>query len=123
MARLLKGAPAAAALTERASARSAALAERGIVPTLAIVRVGERSDDLAYERASEKRCAAAGVAVRKVVLPAGCDQVELNAALKELVLAKLLNQIPGQVTAGESEQTAPEALPSKEAIPVPAGEE
>ena len=47
----------------------------------------------------------------------------LVAALKELVLAKLLNQIPEQVTAGESEQTAPEALPSKEAIPVPAGEE
>ncbi|MDM8271751.1 bifunctional 5,10-methylenetetrahydrofolate dehydrogenase/5,10-methenyltetrahydrofolate cyclohydrolase [Thermophilibacter provencensis] len=84
MARLLKGAPAAAALTERTAARSAALAERGIVPTFAVVRVGERSDDLAYERAAEKRCAAAGVAVRKVVLPVSCDQAELNAALEEL---------------------------------------
>ncbi|HJA27991.1 MAG TPA: bifunctional 5,10-methylenetetrahydrofolate dehydrogenase/5,10-methenyltetrahydrofolate cyclohydrolase [Candidatus Olsenella pullicola] len=84
MALLLKGAPAAAALTERAAARSASLTECGVVPTLAIVRVGERSDDLAYERAAEKRAAACGVAVRRVALPASCEQSELNAALKAL---------------------------------------
>lgn len=45
MAELLKGAPAARALTEELAARCAALRERGVVPTLAIVRVGEREDD------------------------------------------------------------------------------
>lgn len=42
MAELLKGAPVARALTEELAVRCAALRERGVVPTLAIVRVGER---------------------------------------------------------------------------------
>ena len=42
MAELLKGAPVARALTEELAARCAVLREQGIVPTLAIVRVGER---------------------------------------------------------------------------------
>ena len=45
MAELLKGAPVARALTEELAVRCAALRERGVVPTLAIVRVGEREDD------------------------------------------------------------------------------
>ena len=56
MAELLKGAPVARALTEELAARCAALREQGIVPTLAIVRVGEREDDLSYERGALKRC-------------------------------------------------------------------
>ena len=46
MAELLKGAPVARVLTEELAARCVALRERGVVPTLAIVRVGEREDDL-----------------------------------------------------------------------------
>ena len=42
MAELLKGAPVARALTEELAARCVALRERSVVPTLAIVRVGER---------------------------------------------------------------------------------
>ncbi len=42
MAEPLKGAPGARALTEELAARCVALRERGVVPTLAIVRVGER---------------------------------------------------------------------------------
>lgn len=56
MAELLKGAPVARALTVELAARCAALRERGVVPTLAIVRVGEREDDLSYERGALKRC-------------------------------------------------------------------
>ena len=44
MAELLKGAPVARALTEELAARCAALREQGIVPTLAIVRVGDNPD-------------------------------------------------------------------------------
>ena len=60
MAELLKGAPVAAALGEETAARAAALRERGVVPTLAILRVGAREDDLSYERGAVKRCTAAG---------------------------------------------------------------
>ena len=73
MAMLLKGAPAAAALNERSAARAAALTEKGIVPTLAILRVGAREDDLSYERGAMKRCGQIGVAVRNVVLPADVE--------------------------------------------------
>ena len=50
MAEIWKGAPVAAALSERTAADVAALKERGIVPTLAILRVGARDDDLSYEQ-------------------------------------------------------------------------
>ena len=46
MAQLLKGAPAAAAICAGLSARSESLQARGITPTLAILRVGERPDDI-----------------------------------------------------------------------------
>lgn len=69
MAELLKGAPVAAALAEKTAAAVEALKARGIVPTLAILRVGEREDDLSYERGAMKRCAAADIDVRSVVLP------------------------------------------------------
>ena len=67
MAQILKGAPVAAALCERAAKISEELRQRGVVPTLAIVRVGEREGDLSYERGAKKRCAAAGVDVKSVV--------------------------------------------------------
>ena len=46
MAELLKGAPVARALTERLSARADALKAAGVTPRLAVIRVGERPDDL-----------------------------------------------------------------------------
>lgn len=81
MARLLKGAPVAARLTEEVASRSAALSARGVVPTLCLIRVGERADDLSYERGLLKRAASAGVDVRKVVLDPACSQGELMAAI------------------------------------------
>lgn len=81
MAKLLKGAPVAARLTEETAARAAELGSRGIVPTLCLIRVGERADDLSYERGLLKRAASAGVDVRKVVLDVACSQDELMSAI------------------------------------------
>lgn len=77
MAELWKGAAVAAALTEQLSARCAALKERGVIPTLAIVRVGERPDDLSYETGAMKRCAKTGVEVKRFLLPADCTREQL----------------------------------------------
>jgi methylenetetrahydrofolate dehydrogenase (NADP+)/methenyltetrahydrofolate cyclohydrolase len=55
-----------------------------VVPTLAIVRVGERDDDLSYERGATKRCDAIGIDVRKFSLPADCTQDELMAVIAEV---------------------------------------
>lgn len=84
MAEILKGAPVAKALTEELARRVEALASRGVTPKLALVRVGAREDDLAYERGAEKRCAKVGIAVEKVVLPEGCGQDELMAAISRV---------------------------------------
>ncbi|MFR3924430.1 MAG: tetrahydrofolate dehydrogenase/cyclohydrolase catalytic domain-containing protein [Collinsella sp.] len=84
MAELLKGAPVARALTEELAARCAALRERGIVPTLAIVRVGEREDDLSYERGALKRCEKVGIEARRVLLSADVSQDELLAVIKDI---------------------------------------
>lgn len=84
MAELLKGAPVARALTEELVARCVALRERGVLPTLAIVRVGEREDDLSYERGALKRCEKVGIEARRVLLPADVSQDELLAAIKDI---------------------------------------
>ena len=84
MAELLKGAAVATALTEKCAQAAEELKAQGCVPTLAIVRVGERDDDLSYERGAMKRCDAAGVAVRNVVLDADVDQATMMETIQGL---------------------------------------
>lgn len=84
MAELLKGAPVAAALSEKTAALVEDLRQKGIAPTLAILRVGAREDDLSYERGAVKRCAAAGIEIRSVPLPESVTQAEYMAALNGL---------------------------------------
>ena len=55
MATLLRGAEVVSALNEKIQSEVRALSARGVVPTLAILRVGEKPDDLAYERGASKR--------------------------------------------------------------------
>ena len=77
MARILKGAPVVAAMNEANAARCAALQARGIRPTLAVVRVGSREDDLSYEKGGLTRCGKVGVEVRQFLLPADAAQAQL----------------------------------------------
>ena len=55
MAKLLLGKEVNEKLNARIIARCEALKARGVNPTLAIVRCGERPDDLSYERGATKR--------------------------------------------------------------------
>ena len=84
MAKLLSGKPVAQALGERLRLQSAALQAAGIMPTLAILRIGARPDDLAYERGLEKRAARLGVEVRRKLLPADCGAEAVRAAIVAL---------------------------------------
>ena len=65
MAALLKGAPVAKAITAELVERAQKLESLGVVPTLAIMRVGEREDDLSYERGALKRCEKVGISCRR----------------------------------------------------------
>ncbi len=84
MSMLLRGAPAAAALNEKTAQLVSELREKGIVPTLAIVRLGAREDDLSYERAAVKCCAAVGIETRCISLPADISGEKLEKMLRSL---------------------------------------
>ena len=77
MAKLLSGKEVCESLNEKLIARSAALAERGIVPTLAIIRIGENPGDLSYEKGAAKRAQMLGVRVVNFVLDSSCSREEL----------------------------------------------
>ncbi len=84
MAQILKGAPVVAAMNEANAARCAALKEKGITPTLAVVRVGAREDDLSYERGVMTRCGKVGVEVKQYLLPADAAQDDLLKVIAEI---------------------------------------
>ena len=84
MSNILSGKEVAEALSLRLSERVRTLEEKGVKPTLAILRVGERPDDLAYERGAVKRCEKLGVEVRRLALPVECTQAELMDAIRSV---------------------------------------
>ncbi len=77
MAKLLSGKDVVRTLNESLAKRAAELQSNGIVPCLAIVRFGERGDDIAYENGAEKRCERVGVSVRKFLLSQDASQEDL----------------------------------------------
>ena len=77
MAELLKGADVVTALNSKMTKEVELLKNKGITPTLAMLRVGEKSDDISYEKTATKRCETVGVAVKSIVLPADVTQSTL----------------------------------------------
>ena len=82
MAELLKGAPVAKAITAQLTQQVEALKEKGVIPTLSIVRVGERPDDISYEKGAMKRCDMCGIAVKNHILPADATEEELLSVIE-----------------------------------------
>lgn len=77
MAMLLKGAEVSKALNEKIKKEVVELKEKGIYPTLAMVRVGERPDDISYEKGATKRCENVGVLAKHFVLSEDIIEEEL----------------------------------------------
>ena len=84
MATILKGAPVVAAMNEANAARCAAMREKDVVPTLAVVRVGARPDDLSYEKGVLTRCGKVGVAVKQFLLPEDAAQDVLLEVIRKI---------------------------------------
>ena len=84
MAKQLLGKEVTAALNERIKADVAKLQEKGINPTLCIIRVGENGSDISYEKGATKRCETLGVACEKILLPADVSQDELLATIDKV---------------------------------------
>ena len=83
MAKKLLGKEVNEALVASLQTRTAALREKGVVPTLGIIRLGENPSDLSYEKGATKRAEEVGVAVKNYILPESASKEELLAYLNE----------------------------------------
>ena len=83
MAELLPGAPVAERLTQDLKARSDALRQRGVIPTLAIIRVGRDPGGLAYEKGAASRCAKCGIDLRRIALDDTASLPEVIRAVND----------------------------------------
>ncbi len=79
-----RGMPAVKAMAEEFKSRVAALKERGVYPRLAVVRVGEREDDIAYEKGIMKRFGAVEADVEVIKLPIDIDEASFEENIVRL---------------------------------------
>lgn len=85
MSELMLGLPVAKAINERLLPQIAELKAKGTCPKLAILRVGERPDDLSYERGALKRCDTLGIEAEVIQVPDDVATTEsLIAAVQDL---------------------------------------
>ena len=78
MSVLMKGADVANAMKEVLINKVESLKEKGVNPCLTIVRVGNRSDDLSYERGAKKRMETIGIECRILELPEDIQQEDFE---------------------------------------------
>ena len=81
-AKIIDGKLVAAEIRGEIKAKAAKLAEKGIVPGLAVILVGLDPASLSYVSAKEKACAENGLASFEVKLPAETSQPELLAVVR-----------------------------------------
>lgn len=117
MAELLKGMPVVKAINEELMKRVGNLKEVGIEPTLGILRIGDRPDDLSYEKGAVKRCDTVGVKVKKFYLPIEASQEDVIAEIHKINKDDsihgllLFRPLPGHI---DEEMVCNELTPSKD---------
>ena len=84
MAKQLLGKEVTAAINEKIKRKTEELVQKGIQPTLGIIRVGENPSDISYEKGAAKRCETLGVACKKYLLPENVSQEELLSVIDEV---------------------------------------
>ena len=90
---LLNGKEVSAAVRERVRRETAALAEKGVKPGLAVIIVGDDPASQVYVRNKEKACAEVGFYSEKYALPSSTTQQQLNSLVRELNERKDINGI------------------------------
>lgn len=84
MGNVIKGKPVADKISEELIREVKGLKEKDITPRLAVLRVGARPDDLAYERGILKRCEKIGIEVEVKELAEDTTQDDFINKIKEL---------------------------------------
>lgn len=82
MENAMLGLDVAKAMKEHLIAEVESLKERGIQPTLTIIRVGAKEEDLSYERGAKKRMELVGIDCKVVELPEQISQSQLEEAFQ-----------------------------------------
>lgn len=82
MALILKSKPVIDGMAVHIVTRVEEIKARGVEPTLAIVRVGKRPDDLSYERTAIKRATSLGIATRVFEMDEFVTQSELHSQIQ-----------------------------------------
>ena len=81
---IIKGKPVADEISENLIKEVNELSKEGIIPKLSILRVGEKANDLAYERGALKKCETIGIETEVTVLDEGVTQEQYIEALQKL---------------------------------------
>ena len=84
MAKRLLGKEVNEALVAKLLERTTALREKGVVPTLGIVRVGANPSDLSYEKGATTKGEQVGVDVKKFELPEDATKEEVLALIDQV---------------------------------------
>lgn len=84
MAEILKGAPVAKAIKERIRNEAEILKQKNIIPTLGIIRIGNRADDISYEKGVIKSCESVGIQARVFEVPADIPMDEFVNVLTKV---------------------------------------
>lgn len=84
MTQILKGKPVVEALKERISEETVSLKRKAIEPTLAIIRVGTRPDDVFYEKSIIRNCDSVGIKTKVFEVQADIDMDKFSAIVKEV---------------------------------------
>jgi methylenetetrahydrofolate dehydrogenase (NADP+)/methenyltetrahydrofolate cyclohydrolase len=84
MGEIIKGKPVADRISAELTEIVKVLKEKGVNPKLAIVRVGARLDDLAYEKGALSRCKAIWIETQVVELPEDISKVDFIIELRKL---------------------------------------
>ena len=109
MAKQLLGKEVTAALNAKMQARVEVLKEKGVEPTLAIVRCGENPSDISYEKGAMKRAELIGVTTKNILLPedvtkdALIDEIEKLNADASVHGVLLFRPLPKHLKADQSE--------------------
>lgn len=105
---ILKGAEVSAKIKEEVREMLAGL--EGPAPQLAIVRVGERPDDMSYERGAMKKMENFGLRVKSCVFPADISDADFKAGFAkvnddpQVAGILLLRPLPRQINEGDIEK-------------------
>jgi len=84
MTLILSGSEVVKSMKENLTARVEKLKGHGIIPTLAIVRLGEKPDDLAYEKGIKKRCEITGINHKVFEFPEDISEQQLTNELLKI---------------------------------------